>query len=372
MAQALAACQSTDSVLEETYHGVSRLLGVHDYYVTLYDAEADEATLVMAVVDREVEWPRVALSAGELGLAQRLIASREPLLLPDRVPERAAELGASVLPLRPGQDALSWLGVPMLIRGQVLGAMVAQSYTISRAHDQHSQVLLTAVANQTAIALENVRLLQDTQEALAKVQSTQRTYLQRAWHDHLRQREMLGRSGFLYDQVEAERQEDAVPSPELWRPEIERAVAEGSPVVVQDGDADRERAGLAVPITLRGQTLGVIGVEAPAGDRQWTEDDIAFVEAISEQLGQALESARLFADTQRRAERERLVGEITSRIRASTDIQAILEATAEELGQVLGTSRALVRVTAGEQLARQQDRSPPADDPGPANEGQRE
>lgn len=377
IAQALAACQSVDSVLEETYQGVSRLMGVTDYYVALYDAEADETALIMAVVDGQVEWPRTPLPAGELGLVQRLIARREPLLLLDRVRERAAELGASVLPLRPGQDALSWLGAPMLVRDQVLGAMVAESYTAPQAYDQHSQVLLTAVANQTAIALENVRLLEDTQEALAEVQSTHRTYLQQAWHEHLRQREMLNRSGFLYDQAEAERQEDAAASPELWRPEIERAVAEGSPVVVQDGDTEHERAGLAVPITLRGQTLGVIGVESPTGDRKWTEDDIAFVEAISEQLGQALESARLFADTQRRAERERLVSDITSRIRASTDMRAILEATAEELGRVLGTSRALVRVTAGEPPAAQQDKSPPsagppADGQVPAEEEQRE
>ncbi|NIV30697.1 MAG: hypothetical protein GWN58_14715, partial [Anaerolineae bacterium] len=43
-------------------------------------------------------------------------------------------------------------------------------------------------------------------------------------------------------------------------------------------------------------------------------------------------------------ERERLIGDITAKIRASTDVQDILETTAEELGRVLGTSRALVRL----------------------------
>jgi GAF domain-containing protein len=87
-----------------------------------------------------------------------------------------------------------------------------------------------------------------------------------------------------------------------------------------------------------------VGVEAPSGDREWTEEDVAFVQAISEQLGQTLESARLFAETQRRAERERLIGDITSKIRASTDMHDILETAAVELGQALGTSRALIRV----------------------------
>ncbi|MGD9048605.1 MAG: hypothetical protein PVF77_11170, partial [Anaerolineae bacterium] len=101
--------------------------------------------------------------------------------------------------------------------------------------------------------------------------------------------------------------------------------------------------------------------------RQWTEDEIALVESISEQLGQALESARLFADTQRGAERERLIGEITAKIRASTDMKAILETTAAELGQVLGTSRALVRLTTGQPGAGQQEQtSEPADGQPPA------
>jgi len=87
---------------------------------------------------------------------------------------------------------------------------------------------------------------------------------------------------------------------------------------------------------------------------------------VSDQLGQALESARLFADAQRRAERERLIGEITAHIRASTDMQDIAETTATELGRVLGTARALVRVGAMalqpqselEEPSSTQDRSP--------------
>ncbi|MGD9376216.1 MAG: hypothetical protein PVJ23_10575, partial [Anaerolineae bacterium] len=87
------------------------------------------------------------------------------------------------------------------------------------------------------------------------------------------------------------------------------------------------------------------GVEAPDGDRYWGEDDIALIEAISEQLAQTLETARLFADSRRHAERERLVSDITAKLRASTDIHHIIETAAVELGQALGTSRAMVRLS---------------------------
>lgn len=375
MARALTACQDVESVLTEAYRGVTRLMGDTNFYVTFYDPQAYEATLAMTILDGQVEWPRTTQPVGDLGFTEWLITTRQPLLIHDRVRERAVELGLQAGgPLDPiaafgtdafggrlseSQEVASWLGVPMQIRDEVFGTMVALSYTTPQAYTAHSQALLTAVANQTAIALENVRLLESTQHALAEVQATHRSYLRRAWQDHLRQKEMLERSAFLYDQLGPVEPEGAVPVPDLWRPEIEHAVVERGPALVQER-GDQERAGLAVPITLRGQILGVIGVEAPGGDRHWTEDEIALVEAIGEQLGQAVESARLFADTQRTAERERLIGEITAKIRASTDMRTILEATAEELGQVLGTSRVRARLTLAEQQGDPSGTPPPS------------
>lgn len=364
--QALAACQDVDSVLDETYRGVSRLMDTTYFYIMLYDPDASETTLAMAVDDGQVEKPRTIQPVEELGLTERLITTRQPLLIPDRVQERVAEMGLRVTPISAGRLWECWLGVPILIGDRVLGTMVVLSYTTPRVYDRRGRDLLNAVANQTAIALENVRLLERTQAALAEVQATHRAYLRRAWQDHLQERKTLERSGFVYDRHEATDPGGAVAEPDLWRPEMERAVAKRGPAVVRSGDGDEERAGLAVPITLRGQTLGVIGVEAPAGRRQWTDDEIALIAAVGEQLGQALESARLFADTQRSAERERLVGEITSKIRASTDVQAILETAAEELSHVLGTSRALVRLTTGETKSGRQDR--PAEPARPAED----
>jgi GAF domain-containing protein len=132
--------------------------------------------------------------------------------------------------------------------------------------------------------------------------------------------------------------------PDLWLPEMEQALTGGGFAEVQGGGDGEERVGLALPITIRGETIGVLGVEAPSEEHEWTDEDRLIIEAIGEQLAQTLESARLFADTQRRAERERLISEITAKIRASTDIRDIIETTAVELGQALGTSRALVRL----------------------------
>jgi GAF domain-containing protein len=57
---------------------------------------------------------------------------------------------------------------------------------------------------------------------------------------------------------------------------------------------------------------------------------------LTEQLGVALDSARLYQDTQRRAVQERLVGEVTARMRETLDMETVLKTAAQEIGQKLG------------------------------------
>ena len=339
LGQALTTRLSVEEVLEEAYRGAARLLDIPNFYIGLYDPERDEIHFAFDVSE-SVQDEAITVISADQGLAGYIIHNRKSVLLEENVRKRQEALGIEMV----GEEPLSWLGVPLIVGDQVLGVMAVQNFTTPRAYEEHQRDLLTAIASPTAIALQNAYLFEETRAALAEVEATHRSYLRRAWQDHLRQQGMLERSGFLYDRTQSERSASMTPAPDIWRPEMERALAAGSLATAQEGGDGGERSGLAVPITLRGQTFGVLGVESPTGDHQWTEDDIAIIEAVSDQLAQTLETARLFADTQRRAERERLIGEITAKIRASTDVQSILEAAAVELGEALGTSRALVRL----------------------------
>jgi GAF domain-containing protein len=342
--QSLTACQDVDGILEETQRGVSRLLEAENYYLTLYDAERNEVTLAWRVIDRQSQRPNTTLPMEVGGLAEYLLSSRQPLLLTKRQGQRMTELGLEQFPLRPGMPPASWLGVPLVVGDRALGTMVVASYSSPDLYDEHSQELLAALAGRAAISLENIRLLEQTRRALAEVEATHQSYVRRGWQQHLRHREELVQSTFVFDQSSGWQSDEDSEAFEVQRPEIERAVMDGGPAAAGESGDNGERTGLAIPISIRGQTIGVVGVESPGGDRKWTDEDVAFVQAISEQLGQTLESARLFAETQRRAERERLIGDITAKIRASTDMHDILETAAVELGQALGTSRALIRV----------------------------
>jgi GAF domain-containing protein len=353
MGAALAAALDVESVVETVYRNTSRLLDTTNFYLARYDPEMEEVWFPI-MVEGNRRRPAAPRRKGA-GLTEYVIRTGQPLLIEENLPERFREIGVMGV----GPMALSWVGVPIKVGDRVLGVLALQSYDHPRHYGPRDCDLLLAIANQAAIALENARLFEETQAALAEVEKTHRGYLRGAWQEHLRQYRALNAGGLLYERLAPARQEEGgeTPSravgggkgpagkvasvPDLWRPEMERALGGGYSALPEDG-----RGGLAVPITLRGQTLGVLGVEAPPGSRQWTEDDLALVQAVSEQLAQTLEAARLFADSQRSAERERLIGEITSRIRASTDVQAILETTASELARALGTPRALVRLAA--------------------------
>ena len=77
-------------------------------------------------------------------------------------------------------------------------------------------------------------------------------------------------------------------------------------------------------------------------DFTWSENELVTVQTLSDQLAQTLESARLFEQTIRRADRERRVLEITSKIRSTNDPQQMLEVTLEELKRHLGASQAQI------------------------------
>jgi GAF domain-containing protein len=89
---------------------------------------------------------------------------------------------------------------------------------------------------------------------------------------------------------------------------------------------------------LRGETIGNLIVHAPEG-RYWRKDQIELVKAVADRVALSAENARLFDETSRRAERERLVTEITSKIRSTNDPEEMINTALEELRSALGAAQ---------------------------------
>jgi K+-sensing histidine kinase KdpD len=101
---------------------------------------------------------------------------------------------------------------------------------------------------------------------------------------------------------------------------------------------------LSIPVRIRGEVVGSVGFSKSEDDTFWTADEISLLETLTSQLSLALDSARLFTESQRRAERERLVAEITSKIRTTNDPDKILETAAAELKTALQADQARFQI----------------------------
>jgi GAF domain-containing protein len=215
----------------------------------------------------------------------------------------------------------SEMAIPLRVGGEVIGSLDVQS-TETNAFSQEDIGVLTTLADQIAIALENARLFGETKKALNESKVMFEQYTQQEWSSFARQAKTRG---FLFDG------KHVVPLGESSRRDPIKAV-------VQTGSLAREKASgtVAVPIKLRGQTIGVLDVRAKNGQRPWKPDEIAMLEAAAERAALALENARLVESAQRRAARERAIGDISARIGAVSNLESILQTAVEELGRKIG------------------------------------
>jgi len=89
---------------------------------------------------------------------------------------------------------------------------------------------------------------------------------------------------------------------------------------------------------LRGETIGTLVVQSPSAEKL-NQDQLDLIKAVAERVAFSAENARLFEETTRRAERERLVSDITGKVRSMNDPQAMIQIAVEELRKALGATR---------------------------------
>jgi len=132
---------------------------------------------------------------------------------------------------------------------------------------------------------------------------------------------------------------------DIWHPEMEQAVQKGQ-TIRSDRAGDGEKLTVAIPIKVRGNVIGVLDTYKPGAAGDWTPEEVALLETLTEQLGTALESARLYEDTQRGAARERLSAQITAHMRETLDVDVVLQTAVREISAALGLVALDVRLGA--------------------------
>jgi GAF domain-containing protein len=276
---------------------------------------------------------------------QRMLERNHQLKLGTGVVGYAAKTGQPRIALDVGSDAIyfnnpdlpnthSEIALPMRVRDQIMGVLDVQSTEIGAFSTEDLKVL-TALANQVSITLENARLLNETRAALMQVQEVYDEFTRAEW-SHVTER--AEQAGFRYQTGHIEMLERP-----LTTPEVVSAVETGQVVSNQTNGSEEKRTTVAVPVKLRGEVIGVLHIESNDLSKGWQADEVSLVEAVAERAAVAMENARLFQDARRRAAKERLISEATANISSALDLENILQTTATELGRVLGGSEVLIQ-----------------------------
>jgi PAS domain S-box-containing protein len=363
LSRTLAARLDVNQVLREVQQGVSALLDTTNFYVALYDHEREEISFPInaseSVLDKEVE-----VMPADQGLTGYIIRTRQPLLISEDTARHVKELGLTSI----GGNAQSYLGVPVILGEQVLGVIAIQSYSQARRYTEHDRNLMMAIASQAAIALQNARLFSEAQQRNAELATlnqiistaTQTLDLRTLLDTVLKQTlEVFGFDGGLITMYNADRRKlerivrTGLPGgiPDDPAEGLENSLCayvfdSGEPLVIADFregapiDVSGEiEAGyfsyIGVPLEARGHKLGTwCGFRKIAAP--FNTNILPMLQAVGQQLGIAIENARLFEQTQRIALREQALREIASHVRSSIDPDVIARTAIRELGLALG------------------------------------
>ncbi|MBK8025402.1 MAG: GAF domain-containing protein [Chloroflexi bacterium] len=241
-------------------------------------------------------------------------------------------------------DTVTEAAFPLVLAGKTIGALDLQSRSLD-AFRPEDQPIFQSLADIIAVAIENARLFQQTENRLNENQqlidqmSTAMREIERL------NRELTGRSwsDFLVDQSAAPNLDVNFRTKRVerlvdWTPSLRRAVQEDQTVQQPQGDI----AVIAVPIRVRGQVIGAMEFELEGTSA--LDESALLAETVSERLGLALENSRLYEATQRVAQREQRVNAIATQFQTVTTVDELLRITISELGTLLNADKASIRL----------------------------
>lgn len=309
LARDAASIHDLQEILDRVVNLISDRFNFYHAGIFLVDQSAEWAILRAASSDggQRMLARDYKLPVGKAGIVGYVTGEGKPRVSLE-VDKDAAHLKNPDLP-----NTRSEMTVPLRVRGQVIGALDAQS-SDSQAFNDDDVNMLQAIADQLAMVISNVRLYNQVQESLEAERRAYRELSQEAWNEVLGSRPDLS---YRYHHGMVSHQ---------------RVDRDSNPQDIQSRDNDLR---LEIPIRIRGQVIGTFVAKKATNLNAWTQEEKDLLNVLVDQLSVALEGARLYSDTQQRAMRERLVTDITTKMRASTDPDIILQTAVNELKQAL-------------------------------------
>jgi GAF domain-containing protein len=325
VARAATANESLETLLPRLTLLMSEKFGF--YHVGIFLVEEERSFAVLRAANSEGGRRMLArghrLRVGQTGMVGYVSATGTPRVALD-VGDDAVYFDNPDLP-----NTRSEMALPLRIAGEIIGVLDVQSIVSNAFQDEDVEILST-LADQVAVAIQNTRSYEAMQGLLNEAQKVSGAYLRETWR-------FLETEGTSLGYRIAGNEVDPLTRP-LASAQVRKAVQERQ-TVTENG----RNATLAIPIRLRDEVIGVMDIRTP-DEHEWDEDEVDIAEAVADRLSLALETSLLLKSTQRRAEIERITADISGKIGATTQFDSILRTAAEELSRALGGSEVLVQI----------------------------
>ena len=308
VSQVISSTQTLDRLLPQIADTISVEFGFYHVGIFLLDVHKEFAILAAANSEggKRMLARNHRLRVGEVGIVGYVTRSGRPRVALD-VGQDSVYFNNPDLP-----ETHSEIALPLQVGADIIGALDVQSVKTD-AFSQEDVSILSALADQVSIAIQNARSYQKSRDALNQAELAAAQLGEQQWSQFVSRQPI---QGYHFDGVGAKRLDDnsQMPHPNS----------------------------LAIPLILRGKQIGTLKLSATDPSRGWDDDEIALAQATAERTALAIENARLLQDAQKRANKERTIGQISAKIGSMVNIENILQTTIEELGSTLpGTDVAI-------------------------------
>lgn len=179
IANAMVRAASLDEFLKSVRIELSSVMDTSNFFIAQYDRSRDTLRQIIWIDEKDEfnEWK------AENSLSGIVVKSNKPLLLrKSDIKDIEKSHPAQLL----GSDPECWLGVPIVVKDEVFGAMVVQNYANQNAYDKHSQEILQTIANQIGVYIEKKLAEKSLLEAKEKAEESDRlktAFLQNISHE---------------------------------------------------------------------------------------------------------------------------------------------------------------------------------------------
>ena len=166
IAAAVGSSANLSELFPAIHRSLSAIIDTTNFFIALYDGGRDTITFPYQIHLKKVELSYLTGVTGRDCLTARVLESRQPLLMTrTEIEQQRAETGWDVAL---EEIPESWLGVPLIARNTLIGAMVVQSYEGPSFYDATDVETLSAVAVQVATAIERKQIEERLQASVGR------------------------------------------------------------------------------------------------------------------------------------------------------------------------------------------------------------